>query len=383
MILFCEEWETNRISGKRQLNDIRLVKPGGKSEDAEESYYKFRVFCGDEKFIGECDAEDKYLLDTYRWSIPHSRQTVRSSIRNGKKTTVLSIPRLILDNPDGTVVHADGNFLNNRRSNLRIKKVEKDPRLDYVVPGADMEMIKLSLRSDSASDWKTGKIGGSFAFKESHQAWRVVFSSPHLQKLFSIVKYGNKATAKHVAEIFHQKEAESRGLIKNSYRFHMKATGDAFIEIKAVHKDEEMSWYCDAEDINLVKEHTWHLKKDRKTLRVTTNGSKYFHVLLGLYEITDHIDGNPLNNRRSNLRDGTLLNARNYPKRDDNASGVTGVSFNKSKKAWVVQWPEDGKRKCKQFGIFEGQTKTEAKKMAVAFRRSKDESLNLHEQQRM
>ena len=102
------------------------------------------------------------------------------------------------------------------------------------------------------------------------------------------------------------------------------------------------------------------------------------------FKITDHIDGSPLNNRRCNLRDGTKLNPLNYPKRLDNASGVTGVSFSESKNAWIVQWPEGGKRRWKTFGIIdEVRTDKQAKQLAIDFRKEKDNNLGLHEQQRI
>ncbi len=51
----------------------------------------------------------------------------------------------------------------------------------------------------------------------------------------------------------------------------------------------------------------------------------------------DHIDGDRLNNRLSNLRNVSVAdNRRNAAKRSDNKSGVNGVFWNNSKKCWTV-----------------------------------------------
>lgn len=49
----------------------------------------------------------------------------------------------------------------------------------------------------------------------------------------------------------------------------------------------------------------------------------------------DHIDGNGLNNRLSNLRSVTRLeNCRNVKRQDNNTSGFTGVIWLKEKRRW-------------------------------------------------
>jgi len=51
----------------------------------------------------------------------------------------------------------------------------------------------------------------------------------------------------------------------------------------------------------------------------------------------DHIDHNPNNNTWTNLREVTILgNARNQSKAKNNTSGITGVSWNTSRKKFVA-----------------------------------------------
>jgi len=62
-------------------------------------------------------------------------------------------------------------------------------------------------------------------------------------------------------------------------------------------------------------------------------------------EQVDHIDHDPLNNRRENLRLATASeNQHNQPKQANNTSGYKGVYFNKPAQKWLAQVAVNGKR---------------------------------------
>jgi hypothetical protein len=62
-------------------------------------------------------------------------------------------------------------------------------------------------------------------------------------------------------------------------------------------------------------------------------------------EITDHIDGNPLNNRRANLRIATIAeNSQNRGKARTNKSGVKGVSRHRGTGKWRAVIGVNGKQ---------------------------------------
>lgn len=55
-------------------------------------------------------------------------------------------------------------------------------------------------------------------------------------------------------------------------------------------------------------------------------------------ESLDHINRDKLDNRITNLRvAGKIINSRNTDLRSDNSSGITGVTFDKSRDKWIAQ----------------------------------------------
>lgn len=69
----------------------------------------------------------------------------------------------------------------------------------------------------------------------------------------------------------------------------------------------------------------------------------------------DHIDGNPLNNQRSNLQ--AITHSQNIQKgkiRVNNTSGVTGVTFDKARNKWLAYVDCDMRRVFqKRYNTFE------------------------------
>lgn len=88
--------------------------------------------------------------------------------------------------------------------------------------------------------------------------------------------------------------------------------------IKAAPKDQVVvvpltrgqTTVVDEGDVHIVAAYTWqaHPRRDRQGFyAVSSNGVRMHRLLLGVNDsrIVDHIDGDGLNNRRSNLRAGT------------------------------------------------------------------------------
>lgn len=126
------------------------------------------------------------------------------------------------------------------------------------------------------------------------------------------------------------------------------------------------------------------VKVSNKTCRVhrIVWGLHYGKIPEGMQ--IDHIDGNPLNNKISNLRCvDNKTNARNQKFREGNTSGVCGVHYavrsNKAGKKryyWIAQWNGlDGKRCAKCFAV-ETYGNDLAFKLACEFLKNSIEALN-------
>lgn len=110
----------------------------------------------------------------------------------------------------------------------------------------------------------------------------------------------------------------------------------------------------DNADFNWLNQWNWHLSGAGYAMRSELGKSIYMHTLLsngpkGMD--TDHVDGNRLNNSRSNLRVCTrsqnMMNAR---KQSNNTSGYKGVSWQKNAKKFSAYIQVGGKKK--HLGLF-------------------------------
>lgn len=102
-------------------------------------------------------------------------------------------------------------------------------------------------------------------------------------------------------------------------------------------------FYFDWEDFDKIKDYCWseyisekgyhslrsHIPKSHKVIK--------FCQLIVDYDLAEHKDRNPLNNRKSNLREATVQeNCRNRSKSIKNKSGFVGVYFDKERNKWVA-----------------------------------------------
>jgi hypothetical protein len=117
-------------------------------------------------------------------------------------------------------------------------------------------------------------------------------------------------------------------------------------------------FYFDLEDYEKIKDYCWYERVDKKSGYCSVNSYdpttgkkiKLHYLVMGKY--VDHIDRNPFNNRKENLRFAAHIdNSKNRSKRSDNKSGVIGVRWFERTSKWVVRIIVN--KKQKHIGYFE------------------------------
>lgn len=97
------------------------------------------------------------------------------------------------------------------------------------------------------------------------------------------------------------------------------------------------SWWIDAYGYALTTQKIYGRKKNIRMHRMILEPPAD--------KVVDHIDGDPLNNQKSNLRIvSQKQNLRNSRTRHNNLSGYKGVGWYKNYKKWQVRISVDGKQ---------------------------------------
>ena len=107
----------------------------------------------------------------------------------------------------------------------------------------------------------------------------------------------------------------------------------------------------DDEDYDQIIQYNWHIGRQKSKFRVERNhkaGIRRLHrFILNISDPSiqvDHIDRNPLNNQKNNLRIVSVTeNNRNIALSKRNTSGYKGVSWHKTANKWTVRIHYNGK----------------------------------------
>ena len=165
---------------------------------------------------------------------------------------------------------------------------------------------------------------------------------------------------------------------KNRYREVIDLNEEAYFEVEIFGGGEYHIGKIDKEFLERFTERTWYAIKDGNNFYMysnkTTNfpvNQRFHRLVLTGVDIVDHRDGNGLDNRKNNLKDGSDgVNQNNRVLRNTNTSGTNGVYFNESGKTWLASWYKDGTQKTKSFSVKKYGSDEKAKQKAIEYRKA-------------
>ena len=104
------------------------------------------------------------------------------------------------------------------------------------------------------------------------------------------------------------------------------------------------TYILDLDCVNKLKTYKWRtIYKNKKPYLITGNQKSniiYFHKIVMQTKLqVDHISGDTRDNRLENLREATIQeNMMNLKKKSNSTTGIRGVSFNKIRNTWAVDF---------------------------------------------
>lgn len=119
-------------------------------------------------------------------------------------------------------------------------------------------------------------------------------------------------------------------------------------ELTLFYKKESYNVLFDKDDYDKIKQYHWRISKKKNKLYVCTGQNKNGNKILYLHNIImnftpnkteeiDHINGESLDNRKSNLRKvSRQINIQNSKSKKENKFGIRGVSYNKRDDLYLV-----------------------------------------------
>lgn len=248
------------------------------------------------------------------------------------------------------------------------KKKSKDNKT-----GVEYPVHKLDMNN---KEWQVGKPTGTILERTSKYNTkmyevRIPINGKSTSKSFSFSKYKSQEEAYNEAQKYLYNKSTELGLTRNR----IKVIDENTIEVELT---KEYVMKTDMKFSDLVQKYTIvSTKGGRETAKYyaslsINNKLIYFHKHITGFDMTDHIDRNPMNNTLINLKktDHKLNNNnRSINKKilEENPNHVMGIRFKQRDEAWQARIKQNGKEYSRQFSVVKyGYDK--AKQMAIEAR---------------
>lgn len=186
--------------------------------------------------------------------------------------------------------------------------------------------------------------------KEVHYC-KVCGVSSETKRVHKCKQFGDYLCEKHKAQLKNYGrflDSSPRGVFDpNEVR-----VKDEYAEIDTYdsHGNVVVTYKISLEDVPKLGNYKWRtVYKNSKPYLFTGNQKSeriYFHrLVLNTDKQVDHISGDTSDNRRSNLREATIQeNMMNLQKKSTNTSGVRGVSYDKKRNNWKIDFTVNKQR---------------------------------------
>lgn len=138
------------------------------------------------------------------------------------------------------------------------------------------------------------------------------------------------------------KSCGCKSRVETAYNINKKYNEYKILDNKVhvyINNNKDKIMLCDLEDWELLKQHYW--REDPNGYAITTDNYKIIKFHRKILDVdnskifVDHINGNRLDNRKTNLRScSNQENCFNRNKNSNNTSGYKGVYFDKDRSKW-------------------------------------------------
>lgn len=250
-----------------------------------------------------------------------------------------------------------------------VKKVKQNK--DREKKPSEKDLIETDLTN---KNWQGGKYNGSIferIIKNKNTENKVfIVAISGKQKTFNPKHFKNEEECLKGAEKYKKEKSDELKLTSNKYKIIFENNIPKYLIVQLT---KNYITLCDYTRLEFIKNNNLFVSKsgDKNAKQYcayqTEKSIKGFHGCITGFDMVDHINRYPLDNRVSNLRKTTYTENNKNSTNTNQTSLMTGVTFNSKDEAWRGRIKINGKEHNKQFAI-KTHGYEEAKQMVIIWR---------------